>query len=494
MISVIYYYIRFVLVAFVCVMLIAPVNGQEVRTGILTDQPFENSGYGYVVFDEENAGPCLAQELRKQELALVRERIEEFRNQGKIGPFSDEPVELTFPLDTADHFNGWALHGISNFVDHDPDYPGQLLDYECGSRTYDLPSGYNHRGIDYYTWPFAFYQMEQSTHNIVASAPGMIIQKIDGHPDRNCDFDNPNWNAVYVLHDDGSVLWYGHMKKDSTTEKEIGDFVERGEYLGQVGSSGSSTGPHLHLELYDGDGNLQDPYEGECNSMNDFSWWESQHDYYDSAINMLATHHTPPQFRPCPQTEIPNFENEFDFGETPIVAAYYRDQRSTHTSAYRVLRPNGTAMYAWNHSPDNNFQSSYWYWEIPLFENSPEGTWTFEVTYLGEVYEHHFTYGAPPVATEPGPDLPETYQLGNPYPNPFNPSARFDLLLHQTQHVDIDVITIDGRRVFGISSGTLTAGRAHTFQIDGSGMASGIYLLRVRGEDFSDTRTITLMK
>ncbi len=477
-----------------CLVLITALatQAQHVHSEVLTDQPFEISGFGYVEFDQQQ--PCYEDHLREEKMSMLRERVRQFRDSGKLGPLNSEPVELSFPIQAADHYPGWGLHGISNFVDHDPDFPNQLLDYKCGSRTYDLASGYNHQGIDYFTWPFAFYQMEQSTHEIVAAAPGMIIQKIDGHPDRNCDFSHPNWNAIYVLHDDDSIAWYGHMKRNSTTSKEIGDFVERGEYLGEVGSSGFSTGPHLHFELYDGDGNLQDPYEGPCNSMNNFSWWEDQHGYRDSAINLLATHHSPPDFRSCPQTEIPNFENHFDFGELPIVAAYYRDQQSGHTTTYRVRRPNGTLRYDWEHTSEQTYNGSFWYWGISLDEFDPEGTWTFEAVYLGEVYQHEFTYGSPPLSAEPGPDLPATYELGNPYPNPFNPSARFELILHQSQHVDIDVISLDGRRVSRISSGMLAAGTTHNFEIDGSGLASGMYLLSVRGEDFAETKNFTLLK
>src|SRR5258706_5142025 len=98
---------------------------------------------------------------------------------------------------------------------------------------------------------------------ITAGAPGVIPNRADGNADRSCAAleTNGDWNAVYVSHADGSVAWYGHLKKDSLTPKQVGDAVVAGEYLGIMGSSGFSTGPHLHLELYDASGALVDPFK-----------------------------------------------------------------------------------------------------------------------------------------------------------------------------------------------------------------------------------------
>ena len=72
---------------------------------------------------------------------------------------------------------------------------------------------------------------------------GLLVLGIDGSFDESCGANGRPWNAVYIEHFDGSVAWYGHLKKDSLTSKGIGDLVLAGEYLGIVGSSGSSTGP-----------------------------------------------------------------------------------------------------------------------------------------------------------------------------------------------------------------------------------------------------------
>lgn len=53
-------------------------------------------------------------------------------------------------------------------------------------------------------------------------------------------------NYALVDHGDGFTSFYGHM--DSVTVKE-GQQVEVGQEIGKVGSTGQSTGPHLHFQM-----------------------------------------------------------------------------------------------------------------------------------------------------------------------------------------------------------------------------------------------------
>jgi murein DD-endopeptidase MepM/ murein hydrolase activator NlpD len=53
-------------------------------------------------------------------------------------------------------------------------------------------------------------------------------------------------NMVEIDHGNGLVTRYGHMSK---VEAAAGDAVQRGQLIGYVGSTGRSTGPHLHYEL-----------------------------------------------------------------------------------------------------------------------------------------------------------------------------------------------------------------------------------------------------
>jgi murein DD-endopeptidase MepM/ murein hydrolase activator NlpD len=53
-------------------------------------------------------------------------------------------------------------------------------------------------------------------------------------------------NVVDVLHDDGTIALYGHLHWDSI-HVHIGQHISKGEALGNSGSTGFSTGPHLHF-------------------------------------------------------------------------------------------------------------------------------------------------------------------------------------------------------------------------------------------------------
>lgn len=63
-------------------------------------------------------------------------------------------------------------------------------------------------------------------------------------------------NLVEIKHDNGFVTRYGHLQ--ATTVK-VGDRVQAGQLVALLGSTGRSTGPHVHFEVIK-DGNRLNPY------------------------------------------------------------------------------------------------------------------------------------------------------------------------------------------------------------------------------------------
>ncbi|GAD87044.1 M23 family metallopeptidase [Nocardia asteroides NBRC 15531] len=61
---------------------------------------------------------------------------------------------------------------------------------------------------------------------------------------------------VRVQQDDGTIAVYGHINDYYV---QAGDRVDAGDVIASVGNRGQSTGPHLHLEIWDENSNKIDP-------------------------------------------------------------------------------------------------------------------------------------------------------------------------------------------------------------------------------------------
>ncbi len=93
--------------------------------------------------------------------------------------------------------------------------------------------------------------------NIIAAREGIVV-----YPTANVKNDCPSGssqsscggglgNYVVIQHSDGNYTIYGHMYEGSILVK-AGDSVEQGQVIGKMGSSGNSTGAHLHFMVREG--------------------------------------------------------------------------------------------------------------------------------------------------------------------------------------------------------------------------------------------------
>ncbi len=344
----------------------------------------DNAGGGkYAVEIQEEITPAQREAIKNK----LKQNETILRQQGKLPvALSTMAQAFTWPVKQALNYNDPGFYAISNYVDENTAFPNQVTDYNCGNRSYDLSSGYNHMGTDIFTWPFSWDKMRGNKVNAVAAATGTIIGKDDGNFDQNCAFCSGacDWNAVYVLHSDGSVAWYGHLKSGSLTTRTVGSNVVQGEYLGVVGSSGNSTGPHLHFEVYTNTTYTQlvDPWAGTCNTLNgNTSWWASQQNYYVPTLNKVMTGYAAPQTGQCPNAEFVNEKINFTSGQIIYLNSFYRDQQPGDAATHTLYRPDGSVYLTWNAAFDVYYVSSYWWFSRTLPANAQPGTWRYEVVY-----------------------------------------------------------------------------------------------------------------
>lgn len=92
--------------------------------------------------------------------------------------------------------------------------------------------------------------------------PGIDISNLAGGPIRAADggtvvaagWDSTGYgNKVMIDHGNGYTTLYGHM---SVIYVSVGQKLAKGEVVGMMGSTGRSTGTHLHFEIRTGHGNL----------------------------------------------------------------------------------------------------------------------------------------------------------------------------------------------------------------------------------------------
>jgi murein DD-endopeptidase MepM/ murein hydrolase activator NlpD len=289
--------------------------------------------------------------------------------------------------------NEFEKHIISMFYDHDSNYPTAVKDYFCNNRSYDLLDGYNHSGTDIMIWPFSWYLMEEEFVNVIAVADGHIIIKDDGNYDKNYSLNTEfESNTICIQHIDGSVTCYAHLKKYSLTEKNIGDFVSQGVVIGKVGSSGMSTGPHLHFEYISNNFSITDPFNGNCNNGIVSSMWENQKNYFDPNIVGLYTHSNIPEiFSKTNAVEKHNIEIQFYQGDTVFLGAYYRDLFSNNNSHLKITNSNGSLFEEWDFSLPDKYMPLYAYVNyIILPPDAPVGEWSFSDEFIEEVKTTYF--------------------------------------------------------------------------------------------------------
>ncbi|PPT06498.1 Peptidase M23/M37 family [Geitlerinema sp. FC II] len=146
------------------------------------------------------------------------------------------------------------------YVDRDPS--PNAIDFGCGRQTYD-----GHKGTDFAISDEAI--MEEGVA-VLAAADGTVLRLRDGESDRRLttaediaeveEAGKECGNGMVIDHGDGWETQYCHLKQGSVAV-EAGQQVQQGDVLGEVGLSGKTTFPHVHITVRNR-GEVVDPFVG----------------------------------------------------------------------------------------------------------------------------------------------------------------------------------------------------------------------------------------
>jgi hypothetical protein len=109
--------------------------------------------------------------------------------------------------------------------------------------------GFSHNNEQLFAFDFSVPEGGQ----LVAARGGLVGDVVENLSKNYnpCDPDTPDadgpGNYVRIDHEDGTYGYYVHLKKD-TVPLTVGEWVERGDPVGEAGNTGRSCGPHLHFQ------------------------------------------------------------------------------------------------------------------------------------------------------------------------------------------------------------------------------------------------------
>lgn len=106
--------------------------------------------------------------------------------------------------------------------------------YKVPLNNYTISSPYGNRGGEFHRGLDMAASQGEPIH---ATRAGKVL---------TAEFDYSWGNYVVVQHEDGTTALYAHQQQYLV---KAGDNVSQGQVIGHVGSTGNSTGSHLHLEL-----------------------------------------------------------------------------------------------------------------------------------------------------------------------------------------------------------------------------------------------------
>lgn len=192
-----------------------------------------------------------------------------------------------------------------------------------------------------------------------------------------------------------------------------------------------------------------------------------------------------------------------DFNATPDTPSYSKMMNANYTDTYKTINPNldgFTAPYPYpsiridyifvTSYSDLVIDDSYCIMQNPINQD----------LYCSDHLGIMTTFSNPLISIkdEINGQIPNNFQIGQNFPNPFNPSTTIHYNLPEESDVSIAIYALQGKKVEQILSSTQPAG-AHSIQWNGTDqqgkqVSAGIYFFQLKAGDFVQTKKMLLIK
>jgi murein DD-endopeptidase MepM/ murein hydrolase activator NlpD len=132
----------------------------------------------------------------------------------------------------------------------DPAQSPYILPYPVGA-TFRLMQGYCYSKGGHRNQLAYDFETPMGTP-VIAARSGLVMKIRSDVPDDGKQPESGQHNHIMIRHDDDTVAFYAHLKRDSILVK-VDDQVSQGQPIAASGNSGNTQGfPHLHFGVYQG--------------------------------------------------------------------------------------------------------------------------------------------------------------------------------------------------------------------------------------------------
>jgi murein DD-endopeptidase MepM/ murein hydrolase activator NlpD len=184
--------------------------------------------------DEAEAALAQAQ----QDLATAQGNLAEAQEAAAAAAATTAAQQSVVDVETS-NANAWTAFYQQADARH-PEFVAPVEGYEISTHYGEAGSNWSsghHTGTDF------------------AAPAGTEVQAVADGTVIFAGTNGPYGNQVQIQHSDGTITTYSHL---SEIDVSVGESVAAGDQIGLVGTTGNSTGPHLHFEVHDANGNTMD--------------------------------------------------------------------------------------------------------------------------------------------------------------------------------------------------------------------------------------------